>query len=97
MDEIIRSAIANKQLLDFTYHRLHRIVEPHVYGIHVGKYQLLGYQIRGETSSGGLPNWRRVNLDEVTELRVLDEHFAGRRPFPSGKHSAFDTTLAIVT
>ncbi len=96
MDQEIRSAIANKQLVEFTYHRLHRVAEPHVFGMKDGRHQLLTYQVRGESSSGGLPDWRRVTLSEVSGLRVLDEHFAGPRPYPSGKHSEFDTILAVV-
>jgi hypothetical protein len=95
-DSEARQAITNKQVLDFTYHGRHRVAEPHVYGIKDGKYQLLTYQIRGESSSGGLPNWRRVDLDAVSNLTILDERFPGRRPTPTGQHQAFDTILLIV-
>lgn len=96
MDLAIRTGIAKKQLVDFYYHGLPRIAEPHVYGIHEGKYQMLVYQVRGQSRSGALPDWRRVELSEVTNLRLLDEFFPGPRPTPSGKHSEFDTILAIV-
>ncbi len=96
VDAIIRAAIREKRLLRFTYHDLDRIAEPHVYGIHKGKSQLLVFQIRGQSSSGGLPNWRRIDLDEVTNMQALDETFPGPRPTPSGEHSKFDTVLAVV-
>jgi hypothetical protein len=96
MDEVIRSAIANRQLVEFTYHDCRRVAEPHVYGTLRGKYQLLTYQVGGESRSGGLPNWRRVDLNEISDLRALDQHFDGPRPTPSGKHSKFDTVLAVV-
>ncbi|MEI6775641.1 MAG: hypothetical protein WCK70_01945 [Chloroflexales bacterium] len=97
MDTIIRAAIANKQLLSFSYHGLLRIVEPHVYGVQSGKYQLLCFQVRGQSSSGRLPDWRRIDLSQAQNLRILDEYFPGRRPYPSGKHSSFDQQLAIVS
>lgn len=83
-------------MLDFTYHGKHRVAEPHVYGIKNGQYQLLAYQIRGDSSSGGLPNWRRVNLDDVSGLTILDERFPGKRDTPTGQHSAFDEIILIV-
>ena len=96
MDQLIRAAIANKQLVEFIYHKLRRVAEPHVYGTLHGKHQLLTYQVAGESSSGGLPNWRRVELSEVSGLRLLEEHFEDPRPTPSGKRSKFDVVLAVV-
>jgi len=96
MDELIRTAIGNKQLVEFTYGGRRRVAEPHVYGVLRGKYQLLTYQVGGESSSGGLPNWRRVDLSGISGLRLLDEHFPGPRPSPSGRQSKFDTVLAVV-
>ncbi len=96
MDAIIRSAIANRTVLEFTYHGLHRVAEPHVYGLINGKAQMLTYQLRGESSSGGLPQWRRVELSEVADLHALEETFEGPRPYPSGQHSSFDTIFAVV-
>jgi len=61
-----------------------------------GQYQLLTYQIRGASSSGGLPNWRRVNLDDVSNLTILSEGFPGKRETPSGQHAAFDEVILIV-
>ncbi|MGH7681920.1 MAG: hypothetical protein ACRENN_08035 [Candidatus Eiseniibacteriota bacterium] len=72
------------------------MAEPHVYGIHHGKPQLLTFQVAGESSSGSIPNWRRVDLDDVSDLTLLGEHFAGPRPFPSGKHSKFDHVIVFV-
>jgi hypothetical protein len=96
MDAVIRMAISNKQLVEFTYHGLRRVAEPHVYGVLRGKHQLLTYQVAGESSSGRLPDWRRVELSGISGLRVLDEHFPGARPSPSGRQSKFDAVLAVV-
>lgn len=96
MDALIRTAITNKQLMSFTYQGKLRIVEPHIYGIHDGKPQLLCYQIRGQSSSGRLPDWRRVELALVRDIQLLNEQFPGRRACPSGRHSSFDVRLVIV-
>lgn len=96
MEETIIDAITNKRLLKFSYHEYDRIVEPHVYGVKDGKEALLVFQVSGESSSGGLPEWRRMFLDEITNLEILEEKFPGQRPTPSGKHSSFDKTIKIV-
>jgi predicted DNA-binding transcriptional regulator YafY len=97
IEDLIRTAIASKNTIEFSYHDHHRIVEPHVFGIHNGRKQLLAYQIGGHSSSGNIPGWRRVNIDEITSARITSQTFAGQRPHPSGEHSNFDTILAVVT
>lgn len=97
MEQLIKTAIAEKRLLEFYYHGLHRVAEPHVLGINGGIKQLLAYQVRGQSSSGGLPEWRRFDLPEISGLSILDETFPGRRPTPSGKHSKWDYQIAVVS
>lgn len=97
MDAWIRQAIAEKKLVEFQYQGYARIAEPHVYGRHGGVEQLLVYQVRGGSKSGRLPDWRRVDLPEVSGLNILDETFPGRRANPSGEHSPWDETFAIVS
>jgi len=94
-DEMIREAITEKRLLAFEYDGLYRIVEPHVYGRKNEKNGILGYQIRGQSSSGGLPNWRRMYMKKITRMRVLDETFPGIRPVPN-EHSSWDFKYFIV-
>lgn len=95
-ESIILAAIKNKDVVQFSYHDYPRIAEPHILGTHEGKTQVLFYQIGGESSSGGIPEWRRMNLDEISDLETTGQKFAGRRPYPSGKHSEWDTRIAIV-
>jgi len=97
MDDLIRAAIAAKQMIAFTYHELQRIAEPHIYGTVRGRHQLLTYQVGGESRSGALPNWRRVNLSQVSNIQLLNQHFGGPRPTPTGRLSHFDEILAMVT
>jgi hypothetical protein len=96
MQAIIQAAISAKKLLSFTYRGHKRIAEPHVLGLSSGSIQFLGYQIGGTSSSGGIPEWRRFDLNEVLFLQTLPDTFPGRRPFPSGRHSSWDRTIAIV-
>ncbi len=97
MDALIRQAITEKHLIEFQYHGHHRVAEPHVYGRNNGVLQLLVYQVRGQSSSGRLPDWRRVDLHEISGLRLLNERFPGKRPNPSGEHSRWDEYFAVVT
>jgi hypothetical protein len=93
---LIGVAIANKKIIEFDYHGHHRIAEPHVYGIHEGKEQVLVYQIGGTSSTGGIPEWRRMDVSEITNLEVSEKVFAGPRPTQSGKHTNFDKMIAVV-
>jgi len=93
--DLIRSAITNKKLLKFNYHKFERIVEPHVYGVKDGREAILVYQIEGGSSSGGLPEWRRMFLDEISDMEILARTFPGQR-HTSGKHSSFDRIILVV-
>ncbi len=94
MDAQVRQAIRERRLLEFWLHGLHRVAEPHLYGRHKGVVQLLVYQVRGESRSGGLPSWRRVDLAEVSGLRLLDEGFEAKRL--TGLPAGWDEVLAVV-
>lgn len=95
VDDLIRTAIMNKNVIEFSYHGHHRIAEPHVFGIHKGRKQLLVYQTGGQSSSGRVQGRRRVNVDEITSARITPESFVGQRPYPSGELS-FDTILSTL-
>jgi hypothetical protein len=82
IDNIIRTAISNKNIIEFTYHGYDRIAEPHVYGVYNGKRQLLVYQIGGHTSSGGPPDRRRINVDEILSIQITQQNFYGPRRSP---------------
>ncbi|HEY8139662.1 MAG TPA: hypothetical protein VIE86_01110 [Nitrososphaera sp.] len=94
---VIRTAIANRNLVEFTYHGYQRIAEPHVYGIKGGKRKILVYQIGGLTSTGSVPDWRLIGLEEVSGLRVIKgETFAGPRDYKSLNYDDWDTIIAVV-
>jgi len=79
LDAEIRQAIADKQLVEFSYQNFIRIAEPHAYGSMGGVEQLLAYQIRGGSRSRNLSKWASVALPQMTDFSVLDETFAGKR------------------
>ncbi|HNT26540.1 MAG TPA: WYL domain-containing protein [bacterium] len=91
---VIEEAIRTKAIIEFYYSSHHRVVEPHVLGIHTGIIQLLGYQIDGSSSSGKLPEWRRFDLNRMSNIQITDKKFSGQRP--SGHHSSWDRTILVV-
>lgn len=97
MENIIIAAIKEKKVLSFTYSGYPRVIEPHIYGIDGGIHQLLGYQLRGSSMSGGaLPEWRRFCISEMRNLQTLNEFFPGRRANPSGERSHWDQRILVV-
>ena len=96
MNQDLIEAIRSKKMIEFNYSGHHRVAEPHVYGRHGGKEQLLVYQVGGSSSSGGLPEWRRVDVPRISDLVVSDQTFPGSRPTQSGEHTNWDQTYAIV-
>lgn len=97
MEKVIHQAIEAKKLIEFSYGGHSRRIEPHVLGVTSGTTQVLGYQIGGSSSSGGIPEWRRFDLPKILGLKLTDLPFPGRRPLPSGKHSSWDRQIAIVS
>lgn len=97
VDNTIRNAIASKNIIKFTYQGRQRIAEPHIYGVHSGRKQLLVYQIGGDSTTGDLPNWRRFNVDEISSIHITPQSVKAQQPLTSGKNSVFDEILAVAT
>jgi hypothetical protein len=96
VDRLLRQAIAGRRLISFHLGGRHRIAEPHDYGIHKGQVRLFFYQIGGETRSGGPLGWRWADVDKISQLKLLEETFAGARATSSGQHTAWDQLYASV-
>jgi hypothetical protein len=96
MKEIITNAIKQKKIITFNYHGHLRIVEPHALGIANGLLQVESYQIGGSSATGGLPNWRRFIVNHIPQIIITEQTFNGKRVTPTGKHSSFDTIIAVV-
>jgi hypothetical protein len=89
LDQLLRSAIAQKRLVRLRYQNKERIIEPHDYGERKGVVTLLAYQVGG-FSNGPLPNWRWLDVGGISDAQILDRTFAGGRPVPTGKHHLWD-------
>jgi hypothetical protein len=96
-DDLVR-AIVERRLVEFVYKAGRtRIVEPHDYGIRRDVDCLLGFQVSGESQSGAPHGWKRFDVDQIRELRVLDRRFAGTRADSAQHHGTWDTLFARVT
>jgi hypothetical protein len=96
VDRLLRVAIENTLLISCVYQGLPRIGEPHDYGMRQGKDQLNFFQTGGRSKSAKL-DWRTLDVDGITQLRVLEQHFPGTRATPSGRHLQWDRLYATVT
>lgn len=95
MEEIVMQGIREKRMVKFVYEGHRRVAEPHVYGIKNGRRGILAYQTGGSSSSGEM-GWKRFYFDKISGMETTDDEFPGPRPYPSGKHSEWDKTIAVV-
>lgn len=99
LDEQLRTAIANKQLIAFGYHGVVRVAEPHDYGIKNGARKLLVYQLR--TLDGARPQratgWRLLDVSQVEACTMLEVTFPGSRGQSSQQHMTWDEVFARVS
>ena len=93
-DQLLRTAIRERRLVAFILDERPRLAEPHDYGLIDGERRLFFYQIGGESRSGRALGWRWAVLSKISELHVSDQHFAGSRPAPTGRHVKWDKLFA---
>lgn len=80
MEELIKRAIQNKQLLSFTYEDCNRVVEPYTYGLtRNGKEALRAYQTEGESRSNDSLGWRLFLLSEIENMTLLNNKYSSFR------------------
>jgi hypothetical protein len=96
VDQALRAAIADRRLVNFSYQGRQRTAEPHDYGINKGKTRLFCYQLGGESRSGKLPDWRLLEVPDISALELTDESFPGPRSV-SGAHIEWDELFASVS
>jgi predicted DNA-binding transcriptional regulator YafY len=76
MKDTICKAIKNKNLLEFSYKNMTRIVEPHTLGINLKDNTVLSaYQIDGESESIDIPDWGLFSISKINNLKILDDTF----------------------
>jgi len=80
MDADIAKAIHHKLVLEFEYNEHLRVVEPHAYGLSMTNHEVIrGYQVKGTTDAGSVPQWHLFEVKQITKLKVTDRHFGGMR------------------
>ena len=93
MHELLLRAIRERRLLTFTYHDTLRVVEAHRYGEAVNGHRLVSAWLRpGHSQSAPHGGWRSFLVDEIEDLQLLDETFAGTR----AGYNPDDRSLATV-
>ena len=97
IDQLVRQAIAEKRLVTFSLDGCDRLAEPHDFGLIDGTRRLFFYQVGGASRSGRPLGWRWAVLEKISDLRILDDHFPGSRPVPSGRHQRWDVLFASVS
>ncbi|HSR70841.1 MAG TPA: WYL domain-containing protein [Kiloniellales bacterium] len=70
-------AIRNHRLLEFRYRNSRRKVEPYAFGVDEGGHPVLrAYQVGGDDDRP-FPAWKLFRGEEIADLKVLDQRFAG--------------------
>jgi predicted DNA-binding transcriptional regulator YafY len=97
LDQQLRSAIANKRLIQFTYEGAQRVAEPHDYGIRDGAVKTLVYQRRkGHRQDERARGWRSLEISKIEDCVVLDDTFKGSRAKAEQHHLEWDVLFARV-
>lgn len=82
MNTTLAEAVRRHSILSFQYEELPRIVEPHLYGLHVktNNETLLAYQVGGSSHSSARLGWRNFVVSEIRDLHLTMEAFGPTRP-----------------
>ncbi len=87
MRDQLTAAIEQRKIVEFTYQGHVRRVQPAAYGVgnRKGKETLHAYQVGGTSQRGDLPHWRNFNVEQISDLAVLDEVFGPNPPGYKGQ------------
>ena len=98
VDKVLRQAIERKRLVSLMYEGRPKKGEPHDYGTRNGKLRLNFYQTAGSSKAGSEEAgvWKTLDPAKITQLRLLDQHFAGTREGGRGAHIRWDELFASV-
>jgi predicted DNA-binding transcriptional regulator YafY len=79
-DDLV-AAINNRRLVRLRYDGGVRVVEPHAIGYGSSNQPLVRcFQVSGYSRSGQPNGWKLMRVDEISDLDLLKESFAGPRP-----------------
>lgn len=89
--QALSQAINARHTIECIYHGKKRFLEPYHFGSLGGREQLHCFQYAGESESGGLPEWRNLQLDEIRELQIDNkQQFTIRASYhPGNAHYTF--------
>lgn len=88
MNPLIVAAINRQLRMSVTYHGTTRLIEPQCYGIaHSGNELVRVHQIRGGSQREPL-----FNVEKMTDITLLEEHFT--RPGPNYKRN--DSAMKVI-
>jgi len=75
--DLIKQAIAERNLISAVYHGKRRGLCPHVLGWKAEREHALFFQIGGDSAKGlsSDGSWRCLNLDELSEVEVIEGEF----------------------
>jgi len=80
LDACLRTAIAERRLIQFDYEGSTRVAEPHDYGLRDSLPRTLVYQRRKAGRAGlRVIGWRDIFLSKMSNCQVLAETFPGSR------------------
>jgi hypothetical protein len=98
-DPLIREAMIEKRIVEFDYNGYHRIAEIHVYGRKNGALHFKSWStkpmkeaLQDLCHSGGVS----TNVLGISNMKVLNGTFQGRRQTASDSHSAWDEIFLLV-
>jgi hypothetical protein len=87
---VLCDAIRERRLVRFFYDAYERIIEPYSYGVtHDGRELLMGWLVRGWSSSDTAPGWRTFYVDQMRDVGAMAESFTGPRPSYRGGGNRF--------
>jgi hypothetical protein len=79
--EQLCSAIRNKLVVEFTYDRQSRVVQPHiVWRDKSGGTIVECWQTGGYTSRGAIPCWSRYSVERIAQVHVTGDRFSAPQP-----------------
>ncbi len=97
MNSMICSAIRSKQVIRLYYRGGFRMIEPFCYGAGTAGSELLrAYQTGGYSESGSPAGWKLIQVSEISDLTLTDEHFEGTRSGYNPKDPAMATIYCCV-
>jgi hypothetical protein len=98
MNIVLCDAIRERRLVRFVYAGYERVVEPYTYGTaRSGRELLMGWLVRGWSSSDPTPGWRTFHVDEMHDVAATAEAFFGSHAGYHGGDRRFEQVYCEVT